>query len=162
MTFAPVYWKNSLRMKDSCKSNIHKQWAECKHNKKYLISLVEVPCQISVSFIGTAECTSLGILSLTLSVLKKLPHITVFSEILPADEPCRMFSQQNKSNKNPKLFYLKRKFVSLFPVGLRNVCYGLSLTLLLLLRGQSKHQICRGSQALASLLRFLVILKISN
>lgn len=55
------------------------------------------------------------------SVLKKLPLITVFSETVPADESCRMFSQQNKSNNNPNLFYLKRKFVSILPVGLRNV-----------------------------------------
>lgn len=73
---------------------------------------------------AAAECMSLGALSLTLSVLKKFPLITVCSEIVPADDPCRMFSQQNKSKKNPKLFYLKRKFVSVLPVGLRNVSYG--------------------------------------
>lgn len=84
---------------------------------------------------AAAECVSLGVLSLTLSVLKKLPLVTVCSEIVPADESCRMFIQQNRSNKNPKLFHLKRKVVSLLPVGLRNVSCGLPLTFLLLLHG---------------------------
>lgn len=77
---------------------------------------------------AAAECVSVGVLSLTLSVLKKFLLITVYSEIAPADESCRMFCQQNRSNKDPKLFNLKREFASILPVGLRKVSCGLSLT----------------------------------